>query len=177
MHQLKAVRNKKTNRYFILLEQVKDNQLKLINPAGQLLTVPGEFFDSAETFIASDFRQTFTGEQIQSATKLVKQSSPQGRSTVAPKKRVKKELPSRTGLGASWSSARLTFYKFKIDPLHVKQTFRITLDNYGDFEISKEEFQSVFSDVILSKEYNREGSYSYKELPDKARKYLKTESS
>ncbi len=174
MNQLrvKAVKNKKTQKYFIFVEEVRANQVKLINPAGQVLTVPAEIFEAVEDVTVGDFDSAFTADQMKAADKIFKSSSKGTRKTTTRKKKVKKTT-SRTGLGATWSSAKLTFYKFKIEPLDPKQTFKINVDGYGDFEISKEDFQSVFSDVILSKDYVREGSFTFPEFPDKAKKYLK----
>ena len=80
---------------------------------------------------------------------------------------------TRSGLGAAWNSPRLSFYKHKIEPLQPKQTFRITVEGTGCFEISKEEFLANFNDVVMSPSYRADGLFTYPSVPDKAKRYLR----
>lgn len=91
----------------------------------------------------------------------------------APRKPREPQLPVRRGLGASWIAPRLTFYRHKIDPLHAKQSFKISIEGSGEFEITKEEFLAQFNDVVMSPSYRADGLYSYPAIPDKARRYFK----
>ncbi len=92
---------------------------------------------------------------------------------VAKRSKAPKE-PVRRGLGATWDSPRLSFYRHKIDPLHAKQTFRIKVEGVGEFEISKEEFLLQFNDVVMSPSYRSDGLYTYTSWPEKAKKYLRS---
>jgi hypothetical protein len=67
----------------------------------------------------------------------------------------------------------LTFYRHKIDPLDPKQTFKIVVEGIGSFEISKEDFVAQFNDVMMSPSYRAEGLFSYREVPEKAKRYIK----
>ena len=80
----------------------------------------------------------------------------------------------RRGLGAAWTSPRLTFYKHKIEPLHAKQSFKVSVDGTGDFEMTKEEFLLQFNDAVMSPSYRSDGLYTYAQIPEKAWRYRKT---
>lgn len=190
---IETVRNRKTQKLFILVDDSLELRLKVINPAGEVLVLPEQLFDEDRLMISQErFATEFTPEQLSSLERFNTQvaaqaraaapkldaptrseSTPKPRST-APKRERRGPEQTRRGLGASWASPRLTFYRHKIEPLHAKQTFRITVDGLGDFEISKEEFLAQFNDVVMSPSYRAEGLYSYQAFPEKARRYIKT---
>lgn len=172
---LMGAKNRTTQEFFIFLEACDRNQIKLINPAGKILTVPQHIFETPVSIHANDFAKCFTAEQLSIVEKVKKAG---GNTTTATakkkvtKKATKAKVSTKTGLGSTWTAPNLTFYKFKIEPLAPKQTFRIEMESGETFEISKGEFQKVFADIILSHEYSQEGSFSFPQMPDRARKYI-----
>lgn len=170
---IQASKNIATGKYFIFIEECDRSQIKLINPEGKMLVVPAHIFEKPVSISRDNFEKCFTQAQLE---EVEKQSKPKAvRKTVTKKtssKVVKKG--TKTGLGAEWDSDSLTFFRHFIDPLDAKQTFKINLGAGKIFEMSKEDFQMVFSDVILSVEYSIDGSYSMSEIPDRAQKYLKS---
>ncbi|MEZ4743782.1 MAG: hypothetical protein R3B45_15275 [Bdellovibrionota bacterium] len=169
--RLLGAKNIATQKYFVFLEHCERNQMKLINPLGKVLTVPAHIFEKPESIHTTDFSNYFTKEQLDAVEKTLKPTSARKVSTTR-KKKVKK-LGVKTGLGATWNAPNLIFYKFHIEPLDPKQSFRINLESGKVFEMLKEEFNNVFSDIILSVEYSREGAFSFDKIPDRAIKYLK----
>lgn len=191
---LDAVKNRKTQKFFILIDDNLDTRYKVINPSGEILILPDILFDEDPTTLPSDqFGEHFTPIQLDSYIKhlekiAVQDKEPPPRAQHLTPKRIvaepkgeprkkssapKKNLPSRRGVGASWSAPRLTFYRHKIEPLDLKQSFRVEVQGVGVFEITKEDFLNHFNDASMSPSYRAEGLYVYKELPDKAKKYLK----
>lgn len=187
---VEAVRNRKTLKLFILVDDSLDMRYKVINPAGETLILPDTLFDEDPVTVTSaSYTAEFTTEQmaaykdyrIKEADAARKQAErkPEPVRTVvvppkaAPARKKAPPQPTKRGLGASWSSPKLTFYKHKIEPLGPKQTFRISIDGVGQFEISKEDFLAHFNDVVMSQKYRAEGYYTYPSLPDKAGKYIK----
>jgi hypothetical protein len=169
---LMGSKNRTTQEFFVFIETCDRNQIRLINPAGKILTVPQHIFESPVAVHATQFDTCFTAEQLSVAEKVKKSG---GKDPGPKKKTVKKatkKVSAKTGLGITWSAPTLTFYKFKIDPLSDKQSFRIEMENGETFQITKAEFQSVFADIILSNEYSQEGSFSFPEMPSRAVKFL-----
>ena len=170
-----AIRNTNSKILFILLEKTPDNKMTIINPQGKVLTVPEGLFE--EPFLVSHdrFIDTFTQEQVQAIEKYVSKSrsSSAKRDGSTVKKRRKKAEPPKFGVGAEWNSAKLTFYKHKIDPLSETQSFKITIEEVGIFTITKSDFCRLFNDVVISTSYWEEGSFTYSSLPDKAKKFIK----
>lgn len=187
---VEAVRNRKNQKLFIVVDDSLDMRYKVINPAGETLILPDTLFDEDPVTVpSSDYTTEFTNEQmvayqefrvkeLEAARKAAERRAEPVRTVVvppkpAPTRKKSPPVPQKRGLGASWSSPKLTFYKHKIEPLSPKQTFRITVDGVGQFEISKEDFLAHFNDVVMSPKYRAEGYYTYPSMPDKANKYLK----
>jgi hypothetical protein len=115
---LLGAKNRTTQEYFVFIEACERNQVKLINRAGQMLTVPQHIFESPVAIHASQFGSCFTNAQLV-AVDQVKKSGGQKTSSskkAAPRKATK-TAPAKTGLGATWSAPNLTFFKYRIDPL------------------------------------------------------------
>lgn len=187
---VEAVRNRKNQKLFILVDDTLEMRYKVINPAGELLILPDLLFEEDPiTVPAKSFSEEFSEEQLnvyrefkikeaEAARKQQDRKPEPVRTVVVPSKTSipRKKVPPvslKRGLGASWSAQKLTFYKHKIEPLAPKQTFRIDLDGIGTFEITKEEFLAHFNDVVMSQKYRAEGLYTYPAMPDKASKYIK----
>jgi hypothetical protein len=189
---LDAVKNRKTQKYFILVDDSLDTRYKVINPSGEILILPDLLFEDDPLTVSQDqYQLHFTGDQLESFSKyqlkqaafdaapvrpepqlpkrFVADAKPEPRKKSPPKK----SAPSRRGVGASWSAPRLTFYRHKIEPLDLKQSFRVEVQGVGVFEITKEDFLNHFNDASMSPSYRADGLYVYKDLPDKAKKYLK----
>lgn len=173
---IQGSKNKASGKYFVFISECERNQIKLINPEGKVLTVPAHIFEDPEPIGHDNFDKCFTPEQLDA---VQKQGQPKTRKKAATSttraKKAKKVVDkgTKTGLGSQWDSDSLTFFKHLIEPLQAKQTFRINLPD-GVFEMSKDDFQLVFGDVILSSEYSIDGSYSLDKVPERALKYLKT---
>lgn len=191
-----AVRNRKNFKLFIIVDDTLGTRYKLINPGGETIILPDLLFEEDPITVTSDqFDESFSPEQMQALGRYLEEQAqraaleaerpaPKARveaasptKEAAPKPRREGKLtarhqPSRTGLGASWTSPRLTFYKHKIEPLQMKQTFRIVVDGNGMFEISKEEFLNHFNDVVMSPSYRSDGIFTYPQVPDKALRYF-----
>jgi hypothetical protein len=165
-------KNRTTQEFFVFIETCDRNQIRLINPAGKILTVPQHIFESPVAVHATQFGSCFTAEQLSVAEKVKKTGSKDGTTKKKAVKKATKKVSAKTGLGITWSAPNLTFYKFKIDPLAPKQSFRIEMESGETFQITKDEFQSVFADIILSHEYSQEGSFSFPEMPPRALKFL-----
>jgi hypothetical protein len=187
---VEAVRNRKNQKLFILVDDTLDMRYKVINPDGEVLILPDVLFEEDPVSVPSGSYETeFSPAQIDAYTefrtkekeamrKQAERKPEPVRTVVVPPKTStpRKRVPPvslKRGLGASWTSQKLTFYKHKIEPLAPKQTFRIDLDGVGAFEITKEEFLAQFNDVVMSQKYRAEGYYTYPTLPPKAGKYIK----
>jgi len=191
---IEAVRNRKTQKLFVLVDDTLDKRYKVINPGGEVLILPDLLFDEDPlTIAASEFAVEFTPEQLDAFAKFQDHAAAQAAQLKAASQRPsavqrmpepppKKRSPARRetttgqtrrGLGAAWNAPRLTFYKHKIEPLHLKQSFKITVEGTGEFEITKEEFLAQFNDVVMSPSYRSDGLFTYPKVPDKARRYLK----
>lgn len=192
-----AVRNRKTQKLFILVDDSLDMRYKVINPSGEVLILPDLLFDEDPVTVPADqFSEEFSPVQLDALDKYLERKAIEEarerqqaqeaaaepkvpeRKKIAPatKKSAPKgpKIPPRRGLGATWSAPRLTFYRHKIDPLDPKQTFKIVVEGLGSFEISKEDFVAQFNDVMMSPSYRAEGLFSYREVPEKAKRYIKS---
>lgn len=188
-----AVKNRKTQKYFVLVDDTLETRYKVINPTGEILILPDLLFEDDPVTVAADFfAEHFTPAQLESLQKYTvkmasivqapKRPPPEPKRIVAesksePRKRAaapKKKPTSRRGVGASWSAPRLTFYRHKIEPLDLTQSFRVEVQGVGIFEITKEDFLSNFNDAVMSPSYRADGLHVYKELPERAKKYLKS---
>lgn len=188
---IEAVRNRKNQKLFILVDDTLDMRYKVINPEGETLILPDVLFEEDPVSVpqskcADEFSEVQLANYVDFKTKQAhaarvqaeRKPEPVRTTVVAPKAAPtprKKAVPVSTkrGLGASWTGQKLTFYKHKIEPLAPKQTFRVVLDGVGTFEITKEEFLAQFNDAVMSQKYRAEGYYTYMALPEKARKYIK----
>lgn len=194
---IEAVRNRKTQKLFIVVDDSLEKRYKVINPAGEVIVLPDLLFEEDPLPISGEqVKVEFTSEQLESLAKYQekmailakaaqdrpppprpepeRQPAPKPRSASSSRSRSKSDsASSRRGLGAAWNAPRLTFYKHKIEPLAPKQTFKITVEGTGEFEISKEDFLAHFNDVVMSSSYRADGLYSYPKVPDKALRYLK----
>jgi hypothetical protein len=193
---LEAVRNRKTNKLFILVDDTLGTRYKVINPAGEVLILPDLLFaEDPITVQPTDFAAEFSEIQLDAFVKYQEKAAAQEALARAaalrapeprridPEPEKKKRTPSarkeptpptRRGLGAAWTSPRLTFYKHKIEPLHAKQSFKVSVDGTGDFEMTKEEFLLQFNDAVMSPSYRSDGLYTYPQIPEKAWRYRKT---
>lgn len=194
---IEAMRNRKTDKLFILLDEVP-GRYKLINPEGNIVSLPAALFDEDPVvFEQNDAGEGFTDEQLNAYIKHMMQleareelderarveTIERKRKEAAVPKRVPTQRTSsgrrrqkedhRTGLGASWSGATLSFYRPQIDRLGPKQMFKVSVIGVGDFWISKQDFLNTFADVVLSPAYKADGFFAYRQIPEKAYKFLK----
>ena len=175
---VRAVKNLNSGRFFALVHEEPDQKMVIINPKGDILTVPGGLFADPEPVTSEAFADYFTSEQIAAFGKAFGRGK--GKSAGSkpgpsrPKRPVKKKkVEKQYGVGAEWNSGRLTFYKHKIEPLSETQSFKIYLEDAGVFMITKADFLRMFNDVVISNDYWEEGSFTYRELPEKAKKFIR----
>ena len=168
--RVRKVQNKSSKACFVLLEVTASGKLRVISPEGKVLVVPEGLFCSPLVVEPHELEESFSQAQM-TALNNTSVSTKRTSSTVK-RQRTTRKKQVKVGLGAEWSSAKLTFYKHKIDPLDDAQSFKITIESFGVFSITKLEFARIFNDVIISPSYWREGSYTYPEFPSKALKYI-----
>lgn len=189
-----AVRNRKNLKLFIVIDDSLELRYKVINPSGEVLILPDLLFEDDPVIVQPEEATIeFSAEQLAAYAEHLKKAAAQAEAAKlaalrpepprrvvaepAPRPRAKRQPSTppqtRRGLAASWSAPRLTFYKHKIEPLHPKQSFKITVEGNGDFEITKEDFMAHFNDVIMSPSYRADGLFTYPQIPDKALRYRK----
>jgi hypothetical protein len=179
---LDVVTNKKTGQLFVFVEESSGINIKVINPDGNELTVPSIIFDPKQKITAVEMQSKLTEAQIKAINsqkpkrKRASSSSSSSTKTGTTRRRKTSKKASKVGLGAEWNSGSLTFYKHKIEPLEPKQWFIINVEGHGKVRMTRDEFNAEFTDVILLEEYWKNGSYSYPEFPEKAKKFIVAES-
>ena len=190
INEIIALKNKKTANYFIYLEDIIEDKVRLINPQGEIINISLNLFEDQFINISMDkLEDYFTKEQIESylkynqkleelnnliksnskpAQKIISQPPPKTSShSNKPKDKIIISNPKR-----SWSSSKLIFYRHYIDALKDNNYFSIVVENIGTFKMSKKEFINNFSEVIISEKYKVDGFYVYEQIPQKAYKFL-----
>jgi hypothetical protein len=198
---IEIIQNLKTQAWFVLLEELPGERYRVVNPTGEALTLPiSHFGEEIEVVEGADIATRVTPAQVaafhrfnqeleKTVANLVRQkeadraerssSSSSTSSGSSPRKRnaSKVDLPKSyyesKNARVSWQGAKLTFYRHHIDPLKPHQKFSINVVGTGIFEMTKDQFMSSFSDVILSANYKSTGLFSYDSVPEKAMRYLK----
>jgi hypothetical protein len=187
-----ALKNRKSGRFFILLEdQLRGGQVRVINATGHAVVIPRELFETDAVQIAQeDFAANFEREQILGLQRFRERQLEQAHSE---QDRVVKERTKRSTSGTSrtsgaktitrggatggivdrWQSPKLTFYRHRIGPLRSQDRFAVTVSGVGEFVMSRDEFEREFNEVIMSKGYRQEGFYSYSKPPEHAMKFLR----
>lgn len=172
---IEIVENKKSGSIFVYLEQKSGINISVINPDGNVIDVPSIIFNEKRSISSVEANSLLTTAQVKALNaKPKRQSKDGGKTTRTIAKRKKKTKGSKVGLGAEWTSSRLTFYKHKIEPLDLKQWFVIDVESVGKIKMTREEFNSEFMDVILKEDYWKHGSYAYLSFPEKAEKFILT---
>lgn len=193
---IEALRHLRTGKLFILIDDSLDSVYSVVDASGKMTKLSAQLFAEDALFISDDdpAYQEFSNEQLDFLSEfneraaasadveklrlsaIVKKPSPRTSTGGAKATRRKKEPVTRTAYYAapvSWESSRLTFFRHKIQPLAPRQQFRIMVDGIGEFEMTKEEFSIAFNDVIMAPSYRNDGIYTYPEIPEKARRFLK----
>lgn len=188
-----ALKNRKSGRFFILLEdQLRGGQVRVINATGHAVVIPRDLFEPEQVQIApDDFATAFEREQILGLQRFRDRQLEQAHSEQdkVVKERVKRTTSGSTrsssaktitrGAGATggivdrWESPKLTFYRHRIGPLRSNDRFSVTVSGVGEFVMTRDEFEREFNDVVMSKGYRQEGFYSYSKPPEHAMKFLR----
>jgi hypothetical protein len=115
-------------------------------------------------------RQTQGGGPSKSLSPTGRESSRES----APRRRATpvKVIPGR--VMADWNSERLVFYRHKIEPLRPSDQFQIKIQGVGVFQITKVDFLRVFNNVVMSPQYRSQGMFSYDQIPDEAKPFIRT---
>lgn len=176
---VQGIKNKSSGQVFVLLATLAEDKMKIINPEGKVLTVPGGLFHPPFWVSRTDLSNSFTSAQISAMNMM-----PERERKSAPKKlssssssRLLRQPTSQTTVRRNappptWFAASLTFYKHQIEPLSGGQYFIVEIENIGTFKITKDEFLRVFNDVVISKDYWQNGSFSYSSFPEKAQRFI-----
>jgi len=195
--QIEVLVNSRSGKMFVIVDDRHDEKVKVINPLGKTMVVPWDLFaDQPLSLSSEEAAAQLSPEQLSALEALNQQalnqvemqkqaqhrkveearapapSAPRTRSSSSsrPKKDPKAHL---RGMGSSWRSTKLTFYRHHIDPLGPKQSFRIEVEGVGQIEMTKQDFQNNFSEVVMSAGYRSDGIYSYPSFPEKARRFLR----
>lgn len=185
-------RHLKSGAHYIFIEELGE-RLRLVDQAGAFVVMPAMLFDEEPVVInliqetldlgpsqIGTYRkysadQAAQHQRAEQAAKMAKREVQ--RVAEAPRPRAKPQpslLSQRTGVAAVWSGAVLCFYRPQIDRLGPKQSFKVSVDGVGDFVMTKNDFLSSFSDVILSPKYKQDGYFAYPEIPEKARRFMQS---
>lgn len=74
-------------------------------------------------------------------------------------------------MSSSYRATRLTFKRGTIEQLKPDESFSVETPE-GVFSMTRQEFESEFSNVVASESYQLGGSYNYSKTPKQAYKYL-----
>ncbi|MBC8308096.1 MAG: hypothetical protein H8E55_71605 [Pelagibacterales bacterium] len=77
---------------------------------------------------------------------------------------------------AEYTSTRLSFRRREIDPLDMDDKIIIHVSNTTEnitFEMTKQEFFTIFDNVVKGIPYNRDGNFNYPRIPSKALAFVK----
>lgn len=77
------------------------------------------------------------------------------------------------GIVDRWSASNAVFYRHKIQPLRANDRFEMTVEGVGSFIMTKDDFERSFNDVVMSHRYQKEGIYSYAEVPERLEVFRK----
>jgi len=193
---IEVLKNQRSGKLFVIIDDRHTDKVKVINPVGKSMFMPWDLFEEDTIFLtADDAQEQLSPEQLEALEALNQQallqvemqakaqsrkleeakapslSRPRSPSNSKPRKNPKEHM---RGLGASWSSSRLTFYRHHIEPLGPNQYFRIEVDGFGTIQMTRQEFQVAFNDVVMSTSYRSDGIFSYEELPEKAKRFLRS---
>jgi hypothetical protein len=149
-----CVRNLKSNRLFVVIDDSRVDQYTLIAPDGVIRDLSSDLFGEEENHRLAEvlpeqrdaYRRWMTeeAERIQNASK-------------------------NAGI-VEYEYPRLTFIKQVIESLSENQIFRVRCRD-GLFEFTRREFESDFQKVIHSKQYQNYGFYAYRTTPERAHYY------
>lgn len=193
---IEALKNQRSGKLFVIVDDRHPDKVKVINPFGKSMFMPWDLFDEDPISLdATEAQEQLTPEQLEALEALNQQAmfevemraKEQSRKVreaqapaTAPKRSSSNSKPRKhpkehmRGVGASWSSSRLTFYRHHIEPLGPNQSFRIEVAGFGTLQMTRHEFQTAFNDVTMSSSYRSDGIFTYDQLPEKAKRFLKS---
>jgi hypothetical protein len=147
-----AKRNKKTSKYFILVDIDPEQTEFLINQSGKFL-IKGQYdedqFEETEEIEGEAY---FTEVQLSKYLDVINQ--------------ITNKLIQNDGHCISYQAAQLKFIRPIIEKLKPDECFCIKTP-YGIFRFTKKEFEETFPNVVQSKAYKKY-EYHYAGTPPKA---------
>jgi hypothetical protein len=193
------LKNRRNGQIFILIEDNLVGRVQVISPNGETLSMPTNMFEEDSDVLEGDailkelsqeqldayhkYQEELNKsveleterrkEMIQKAKVQAQLPPPKPRSSTT-RAKVVKQTRSPQAKQIIWSSTKLTFYRHRIEPLHLNHKFTIQVYDIGLYEMTREQFNQVFSDVILSSAYKQNGLFSYDDIPEKAQRFLKS---
>jgi len=193
MREIEVLKNSHSGKWFIMLDQPNDNQYLVINAEGRVLTMNADLFGDPELVAPEQVSPPLTEAQTQAYVKynadlleemkreaarakerMAANPPPPSRPSTSRKPR-SAPVPRGPVVIPEWSCSKLTFYRSRIAEIQSPSgKFRIHLSGVGTLEMTKAQFQSVFSDVTLSSKYTNDGLFSFAELPERALQFLKS---
>jgi hypothetical protein len=93
--------------------------------------------------------------------------------TLAAETANQRNTESRSGVVkmVEYTAARLRFVRSRIEELQPGGLLRIHVPSQGTFELSRENFETDFRNVLDSRSYQEAGYYHYASVPVRALKY------
>lgn len=149
-----CVRNLKSNRLFIVLDDSRLDRLKLIAPDGVIRSVAANLFGDEENHRLGEMlpeqRDAYRDWMADEAERLIAAQS--------------------SASIISYEYPRLTFIKQIIESLDQNGVFRVRCRD-GIFEFTRREFEADFQKVLHSKQYQKYGFYAYRTTPERVHYY------
>lgn len=153
-----CVRNLKSNRLFVVIDDARVDRLTLIAPDGVIRELASDLFSEEENHrlgeLLAEQQQSYNSWLIEDAARQI--AAREAESII------------------EYEYPRLTFLKHVIDQLQPDDIFRVRCRD-GIFEFTKSEFEADFQKVIHSKQYQNYGFYAYRTTPERAHYYRITQ--
>ena len=154
--EIEIVQNKSNkNLFFIFLEEVDGNHIKIISPEGNVISRDLELFSGPLSVsfntMADLVKSGITEQQIKALEKYNSSLYSE---------------PLELSNNHIWRYARLTFNRYKIEKLKPDQYFTIVVIPPGvSFKMTRREFEDSAPNIVRSESYQDLGSYNCKNLP------------
>ena len=149
-----CVRNLKSNRLFVVIDDSRHDRLTLIAPDGIVRKLAGNLFGDEENHrlgeLLAEQREAYHQWMSEEAERLI--------------------FAQKTAGIIEYDYPRLTFIKQVIESLEQDGIFRVHCCD-GVFEFTRREFEADFHKVIHSKQYQKYGFYAYRATPERAHYY------
>jgi len=149
-----CVRNLRSNRLFVVIDDSRHDRLRLIAPDGVIRDLAAELFSDEENHRLGEMlpeqREAYYQWMDDEAARLLAEQ--------------------KSASVIEYEYPRLTFIKQVIESLATDAVFRVRCRD-GVFEFTRREFENDFQKVMHSKQYQKYGFYAYRTTPERAHYY------